>query len=174
MICTAPGVLFIVHVLPHTRREDESPVPASVTAKFGLVFDAVYTPRWTKLLTDAKAAGCEVVDGLQMFVGQAVDQFSLFTGAQGECVGGSKRGGNMQCLGACRGALGHAGRGGVQRLQRAVVLEFENTVLGLNNMPYVRFMKQMPHDETSRSCGAVVNRFADKKVALSPRAEPWS
>lgn len=60
-------------------KEDESPVPASVTAKFGLVFDAVYTPLWTKLLKDARDAKCEVVDGLQMFVGQAVDQFKLFT-----------------------------------------------------------------------------------------------
>ena len=44
------------------------------------MFDAVYTPLWTTLLKDAKAAGCLVVDGLQMFVGQAADQFKLFTG----------------------------------------------------------------------------------------------
>ncbi|KAL6763450.1 dehydroquinate dehydratase [Haematococcus lacustris] len=57
-----------------------SPVPASSLSCFGLVFDAVYTPVWTQLLLDAKAANCQVVDGLQMFVGQAVRQFELFTG----------------------------------------------------------------------------------------------
>eukprot|EP00798_Chlamydomonas_sp_ICE-L_P001721 gene1721-33129_t len=63
-----------------SRTEDESPVPASVVAKFGLVFDAVYTPLWTRLLLDAKDAGVDTVDGLQMFVGQAVEQFDHFTG----------------------------------------------------------------------------------------------
>jgi 3-dehydroquinate dehydratase/shikimate dehydrogenase len=46
------------------------------------VFDAVYTPRDTRLLRDAAAAGCAVVDGVEMFVGQAVEQFRLFTGAE--------------------------------------------------------------------------------------------
>lgn len=63
-------------------KTEETPVPKAVIANFGLVFDAVYTPVWTTLLKDAKAAGCEVVDGLQMFVGQAADQFKLFTGAE--------------------------------------------------------------------------------------------
>lgn len=48
--------------------------------QFSVVFDAVYTPLWTRLLCDARDAGVVVVDGLQMFVGQAVDQFQLFTG----------------------------------------------------------------------------------------------
>jgi 3-dehydroquinate dehydratase/shikimate dehydrogenase len=47
-----------------------------------VVFDAVYTPRETKLLNDARAAGCLVADGVSMFVGQAVEQFKLFTGSQ--------------------------------------------------------------------------------------------
>ncbi|KAL6763446.1 hypothetical protein V8C86DRAFT_3085639 [Haematococcus lacustris] len=45
-----------------------------------MLIDALYTPVWTQLLLDAKAANCQVVDGLQMFVGQAVRQFELFTG----------------------------------------------------------------------------------------------
>ena len=61
---------------------DQTPVPRSFVGNFGLVFDAVYTPVWTRLLLDAKEAGCEVVDGLQMFVGQAADQFRLFTGTE--------------------------------------------------------------------------------------------
>lgn len=63
-------------------KADETPVPAAALANFKLVFDAVYTPRNTQLLTDAAAAGCLVVDGVEMFVGQAVDQFKLFTGQE--------------------------------------------------------------------------------------------
>jgi 3-dehydroquinate dehydratase/shikimate dehydrogenase len=59
---------------------EESPVPAAALAGFKLVFDAVYTPRATRLLRDAAAAGCATVDGVEMFVGQAVAQFELFTG----------------------------------------------------------------------------------------------
>ncbi len=31
---------------------------------------------------DARAAGCVTVSGLEMFVGQAADQFRLFTGQE--------------------------------------------------------------------------------------------
>ncbi|MCF7836365.1 shikimate dehydrogenase [Candidatus Gracilibacteria bacterium] len=44
-----------------------------------LVFDIVYSPRETKLVQDAKAAGCETIEGLQMLVNQAVAQFEKFT-----------------------------------------------------------------------------------------------
>lgn len=47
--------------------------------QYQLVFDAVYTPLETRLLREAKAAGCTAVDGLEMFVGQAADQFKYFT-----------------------------------------------------------------------------------------------
>jgi len=59
---------------------NESPVPAAVLGAFDLVFDAVYTPLHTRLLKDAAAMGCVVVTGDEMFVGQAADQFKLFTG----------------------------------------------------------------------------------------------
>jgi shikimate 5-dehydrogenase len=48
--------------------------------QFKVVFDAVYTPRETRLLRDAAAAGCLMADGVAMFVGQAVEQLKLFTG----------------------------------------------------------------------------------------------
>ncbi len=44
------------------------------------VFDAVYNPRRTRMLADAAAAGATVIEGLEMFLGQAVLQFELFTG----------------------------------------------------------------------------------------------
>lgn len=50
--------------------------------QFKVVFDAVYTPRETRLLRDAAAAGCLRADGVAMFVGQAVEQLKLFTGTQ--------------------------------------------------------------------------------------------
>ena len=38
----------------------------------------------TRLLREAKAVGATVVSGLEMFVGQAAQQFELFTGKKGE------------------------------------------------------------------------------------------
>lgn len=55
--------------------------------QFKVVFDAVYTPRETRLLRDASAAGCLVADGVAMFVGQAVEQLKLFTGERLGVVG---------------------------------------------------------------------------------------
>ncbi len=46
------------------------------------VFDAVYTPRRTRLLRDASERGCRTVEGLEMFLGQALVQFELWTGRQ--------------------------------------------------------------------------------------------
>lgn len=45
-----------------------------------LVFDIVYNPRETQLLKDARAAGCETIEGLKMLVNQAAIQFEKFTG----------------------------------------------------------------------------------------------
>jgi shikimate dehydrogenase len=44
------------------------------------VFDAVYNPRRTRLLREAAAVGARVVEGLEMFLGQAAVQFELWTG----------------------------------------------------------------------------------------------
>ena len=47
---------------------------------FKVVFDAVYNPLETRLLREAKECGCTQASGLDMFVGQAAQQFELFTG----------------------------------------------------------------------------------------------
>ncbi|MBN2572973.1 MAG: shikimate dehydrogenase [Deltaproteobacteria bacterium] len=44
------------------------------------VFDAVYNPRRTLLIEQAAARGCPVVLGMEMFLGQAMVQFELWTG----------------------------------------------------------------------------------------------
>lgn len=48
-----------------------------------MVFDAVYTPRNTRLLKEAKEVGAIVVSGVEMFIRQALGQFRLFTGGLG-------------------------------------------------------------------------------------------
>ena len=45
-----------------------------------MVFDLVYSPPETRLLADARAAGCLTIGGLEMLVAQAERQFELWTG----------------------------------------------------------------------------------------------
>ena len=45
-----------------------------------VVFDTIYNPIETRLLKEAKAAGCKTVSGLDMFVGQGAAQFKAWTG----------------------------------------------------------------------------------------------
>jgi 3-dehydroquinate dehydratase/shikimate dehydrogenase len=45
-----------------------------------MVFDLVYTPAETRLLADARAAGCLTIGGLEMLIAQAERQFELWTG----------------------------------------------------------------------------------------------
>ena len=45
-----------------------------------IVYDIVYTPSNTALVRRARAAGCQVVTGGEMLLGQAYEQFRLFTG----------------------------------------------------------------------------------------------
>jgi 3-dehydroquinate dehydratase/shikimate dehydrogenase len=61
---------------------DETPVPKAAleAGAFDVVFDAVYNPLETKLLREAKECGSAQASGLDMFVGQAAQQFELFTG----------------------------------------------------------------------------------------------
>jgi 3-dehydroquinate dehydratase / shikimate dehydrogenase len=57
----------------------ESPLNAEeIKAKY--VFDMVYDPAETKLLSLAKARGAEVIPGSEMFVHQAARQFEIWTG----------------------------------------------------------------------------------------------
>ncbi|KAL5561576.1 hypothetical protein UlMin_031323 [Ulmus minor] len=59
---------------------DESPVAKEALRAYKLVFDAVYTPRNTRLLQEAAEVGATVVSGVEMFIRQALHQFRLFTG----------------------------------------------------------------------------------------------
>ena len=59
---------------------DESPVHKGFLKPGMLVFDTVYNPESTMLVKDARARGCIVVTGVEMFIRQAALQYQLFTG----------------------------------------------------------------------------------------------
>jgi len=59
---------------------DESVVPASALRPGLVVYDAVYNPLETRLLREARQAGCVCVSGLGHFINQAALQFELWTG----------------------------------------------------------------------------------------------
>ncbi|KAL8530807.1 hypothetical protein ACS0TY_007733 [Phlomoides rotata] len=61
----------------------QTPVSKAVLKSYELVFDAVYTPRNTRLLQEAAEVGAIVVSGVEMFIRQALGQFKLFTGGLG-------------------------------------------------------------------------------------------
>jgi len=57
-----------------------SPMPKAALANFGLVMDIVYAPLETTLLREARAAGCQTINGLAMLLYQGVAQFERWTG----------------------------------------------------------------------------------------------
>jgi len=61
---------------------DESPLHHSFLKPGVMVFDTIYTPENTLLVKEARARGCHVLTGVEMFVRQAALQFRLFTGKE--------------------------------------------------------------------------------------------
>nr|XP_043627454.1 bifunctional 3-dehydroquinate dehydratase/shikimate dehydrogenase, chloroplastic isoform X1 [Erigeron canadensis] len=59
---------------------DETPVLKEALKSYALVFDAVYTPKITRLLREAGECGATIVTGVEMFIGQAYEQYERFTG----------------------------------------------------------------------------------------------
>jgi shikimate dehydrogenase len=57
-----------------------SPLPRSAMEGAAWAFDAVYTPVDTLFLTDAAAAGLRIISGYELFFGQGVDAWDIFTG----------------------------------------------------------------------------------------------
>jgi len=68
---------------------DATPVPTAPTGKGAIggkgwgegtvVFDTIYNPIETRLLREARAAGCTTISGTDMFTRQAAGQFKLWT-----------------------------------------------------------------------------------------------
>lgn len=59
-----------------------SPLPADAMQGAAWAFDAVYTPVDTQFLRDATHAGLTVISGYELFFGQGVDAWDIFTGTE--------------------------------------------------------------------------------------------
>ena len=66
----------------HGHSEGQSLLRAESLRNVKLVYDLIYTPEETALLREAKTAGCQTLGGLAMLVGQAGEQFRLWTGLE--------------------------------------------------------------------------------------------
>lgn len=64
------------------EHRNESPIPIDFIDSHHIVFDIVYTPKKTKLLTMAESKGATIVYGDKMVLYGAVLQFELFTGVK--------------------------------------------------------------------------------------------
>jgi len=62
---------------------EATPVPAESLKRGMAVFDTVYNPALTLLLKEAKKKRMKTIDGISMFVNQAMAQFKLFTQTDG-------------------------------------------------------------------------------------------
>lgn len=51
---------------------------------YSLVFDAIYTPKDTRLLREAKESGKIIVYGTEMLIRQGFEQYKNFTGLPGK------------------------------------------------------------------------------------------
>lgn len=74
----------LIHCTPigMSPKVGNSCVPPRLLHRGLTVMDIVYNPRETQLLKDAKAGGCTVIPGLEMFLHQAAAQFELWTNRQ--------------------------------------------------------------------------------------------
>lgn len=75
-------VLLNATPLGSLEAPEATPVPAELHRPGSVVFDMVYAPLETRLLREARAAGCATVDGLEMLVAQAAPQFEAWTGLE--------------------------------------------------------------------------------------------
>ncbi len=78
-----PDTRILVNATSIGMEDPEAAVPLdmqAITADM-LVADVAFNPFGTRLLRDAAARGCQVVDGLRMLVGQAMISFKIWTGA---------------------------------------------------------------------------------------------
>jgi len=79
------GFDLVVNATPVGTRgsaENESVASADQLRGVGLVYDLVYNPRETRLVSEAMKAGCDTLGGLEMLVAQAKIQFRLWTGLE--------------------------------------------------------------------------------------------
>ncbi len=66
------------------EQENTTPIGAENLAGVKLVYDLTYNPRETRLLKEAREAGCETLDGLEMLIRQAAAQFKIWSGLEAD------------------------------------------------------------------------------------------
>lgn len=77
----APGAAGLINGTPVGMvGYDGTPLAAPLMAGAAWAFDAVYTPVDTQFLNDAAAAGLDIISGYELFIGQGVDAWAIFTG----------------------------------------------------------------------------------------------
>ncbi|XP_059439089.1 bifunctional 3-dehydroquinate dehydratase/shikimate dehydrogenase, chloroplastic-like [Corylus avellana] len=59
---------------------DEAPISKQSLKHYCLVFDAIYTPKETRLLREARETGAVIVYGTEMLIRQGFEQYKNFTG----------------------------------------------------------------------------------------------
>lgn len=77
---SAADLLVNATTLGSRAAPDISPVSNERLSNKPVVVDMVYSSRPTRLLAAAEAAGCRIVDGLEVYAHQAALQFRLWTG----------------------------------------------------------------------------------------------
>ena len=58
---------------------DGTPLPARAMQGADWAFDAVYTPVMTQFMQDAKTTGLRIISGYELFFGQGIDAWRIFT-----------------------------------------------------------------------------------------------
>lgn len=61
---------------------EDSPVAGAALRGAQVVFDLIYSPEETVLMRDARMAGCQVLGGAEMLIGQAAEQYRIWTGEE--------------------------------------------------------------------------------------------
>ena len=81
------GASGLIHATPTGMvKSPGMPLPESLLRAGLWVSDVVYVPLDTALLRSAKRAGCRLMDGGHMNVGQALGAFRLFTGREADAA----------------------------------------------------------------------------------------
>ncbi|XP_031405900.1 bifunctional 3-dehydroquinate dehydratase/shikimate dehydrogenase, chloroplastic-like isoform X1 [Punica granatum] len=63
-----------------TPKIDQTPIPKQALKNYCLVFDAVYTPKDTRLLRETRESGAFIVYGTEMLIRQGFEQYKNFMG----------------------------------------------------------------------------------------------
>jgi shikimate dehydrogenase len=81
-LATTADILINATPVGMWPKTNQSLIPKNLLHNRLVVFDTVYNPKETKLLSEARERGCAIVYGYKMLLYQAAMQFELFTGHQ--------------------------------------------------------------------------------------------